>query len=336
LTREIKRANISALDWNDLVNEVFVPMDVQPVNEENYRAAIDAVRLGPLSLAKITADAEIVQHPASHQSRTQDRRLFLHLQLQGRMGVSQGGHQVWLEPGDISLADSAIPFTLEHRDRCSVLVVTIPFDQMKQHLPNPEQMAGRKFPGDQGFSQTLSLMLRSLWSQAEQGRCCPEIADRAARHLLDMLTTSWLSMAGVTVADSAAAASRRIQVCRYIEANLRDPELTTRSVAAAFRISTRYLHMVFAEQGETVSGYILRRRLEQCAKQFGDPLWNKRTITEIAFGWGFNNATHFARVFRNTYGQSPRDFRLNCRNAQLAAQSRSEGGLVLPLSKAVA
>jgi len=251
------------------------------------------------------------------------------------MGVCQEGRQVWLDHGDIAICDSALPYSLEHDERCSILVLTIPFEQLKQHLPNPDHIIGRKFSGNQGFSQTISLMLQSLWAQAGDG-FSTAIGNRIAAHVLDMLTTTWMSTTGVTVAESAAAASRRIQICRYIESNLRDPELTTRSVAAAFRISTRYLHMVLSARGETVSGYILRRRLEQCAKHFADPLWTKRTITEIAFGWGFNNATHFARVFRNTYHLSPRDYRNNCRSDQSLPQQRPDDRLNLTLNRAVA
>jgi AraC-like DNA-binding protein len=39
------------------------------------------------------------------------------------------------------------------------------------------------------------------------------------------------------------------------------------------------------------------------------------SITYVAHRWGFVNATHFSRVFRETYGMSPRDWReLNRRN----------------------
>ncbi len=136
--------------------------------------------------------------------------------------------------------------------------------------------------------------------------------NRVSNSILDMVATSWLMANGRKTSESAVAESRRIQIKRYIEANLRDPELTARSTAAAFGISPRYLHMLFANQDETVCNYILRRRLEQCVKQFSDPLWKKHTITEIAFSWGFNNATHFARVFREHYDTSPRDFRNGC------------------------
>jgi len=34
-----------------------------------------------------------------------------------------------------------------------------------------------------------------------------------------------------------------------------------------------------------------------------------RHVSEIAFAWGFNDLSHFGRVFREHFGMSPRDFR---------------------------
>ncbi len=59
-----------------------------------------------------------------------------------------------------------------------------------------------------------------------------------------------------------------------------------------------------------MSTYILRRRLEECARQLADPRWRGHSISDIAFGWGFNSAPHFSRSFRELYGTSPRDYRL--------------------------
>jgi AraC-like DNA-binding protein len=167
---------------------------------------------------------------------------------------------------------------------------------------------GVKLSGDKGLSHTTSVMLRSVWAQAENG-LPPEIGARIGASLLDVFATAWIDTAGMRVAESATALARRIRIRRYIEASLRDPDLTARSVASAFGISPRYLHIIFANEGETVSNYILRRRLEECGKQLADEMWRRRTITEVAFGWGFNNATHFARVFKDHYGLAPRDYR---------------------------
>jgi AraC-like DNA-binding protein len=67
--------------------------------------------------------------------------------------------------------------------------------------------------------------------------------------------------------------------------------------------------MIFATSSETVSSYILRRRLEECARQLSDPHWSGHSIAEIAFAWGFNSASHFTRSFRDRFGASPRHYR---------------------------
>jgi AraC-like DNA-binding protein len=65
----------------------------------------------------------------------------------------------------------------------------------------------------------------------------------------------------------------------YIHAHLHDPELTPTRIAEACRITTRYLHLVFSDQEETVARYILRRRLEECARAA-----IKRTPKPVGYG----------------------------------------------------
>nr|WP_291557272.1 helix-turn-helix domain-containing protein [Comamonas sp. SCN 65-56] len=40
-----------------------------------------------------------------------------------------------------------------------------------------------------------------------------------------------------------------------------------------------------------------------------DPRASARSVSEIAFAWGFNDAAHFSRAFKNRFGCSPRDMR---------------------------
>jgi len=32
-------------------------------------------------------------------------------------------------------------------------------------------------------------------------------------------------------------------------------------------------------------------------------------VSEVAFSWGFNDATHFSRSFKEQFGLSPRDWK---------------------------
>jgi AraC-like DNA-binding protein len=74
-------------------------------------------------------------------------------------------------------------------------------------------------------------------------------------------------------------------------------------------MTTRYLHHLFSDQDETVARYILRRRLEACSRALLSPSQRGRTVTAIAFDYGFNSPTHFGRVFRAKFGATPREYR---------------------------
>ena len=294
--------------WNDLVAEVFSPMETHAVRPDEFEAEVRYTDLGRMGLANAVSRPAQVHRLAKHIARSRQQHYFLHTQIEGKLLVEQDGKEALLSQGDLVLTDSAQPYSLSYAEPCSTLVLIIPPDEIKRRLPSVDDVLGVKLSGRQGLSHTTSVMLRSVWEQAQDG-LPPDIGDRIGASLLDVFATSWIDTAGVKVAELATSLSRRIRIKRYIEANLRDPELTARSVAAAFGISPRYLHIIFSNETETVSNYVLRRRLEECGKQLADKLWRRRTITEVAFGWGFNNATHFARVFKDHYGLAPRDYR---------------------------
>ncbi|MBL8552460.1 MAG: helix-turn-helix domain-containing protein [Hyphomonadaceae bacterium] len=294
--------------WNGLVAEVFSAMETKAVHPDDFEAEVRWTTLGPFGIANVTSQPAQVHRSARHIARERSQHYFLHTQIEGALTVAQDGKEAVLNEGDLVLTDSAEPYSLSYASPCSTLVLIIPPEEIRRRLPCVDDVLGVKLSGERGLSQTTSLMLRSVWQNAQNG-LPPEVGARIGASLLDVFATSWIDTAGMRVAESATALARRVRIRRHIEANLRDPELTARSVAAAFGISPRYLHIIFASEGETVSNYILRRRLEECGRQLADELWRRRTITEVAFGWGFNNATHFARVFKDHYGLAPRDYR---------------------------
>jgi AraC-like DNA-binding protein len=68
--------------------------------------------------------------------------------------------------------------------------------------------------------------------------------------------------------------------------------------------------MVFRGESDTLSRYIQRRRVEESARALADPMRRTLSITAIATAHGFKSQAHFSRVFRESYGVAPRDFRL--------------------------
>ena len=65
---------------------------------------------------------------------------------------------------------------------------------------------------------------------------------------------------------------------------------------------------MFEPTGTTFGRYVLRRRLEECrAALIANPA---RSVTDIAFGWGFSSLASFYRAFQAAFGMA----RANCAN----------------------
>jgi AraC-like DNA-binding protein len=93
---------------------------------------------------------------------------------------------------------------------------------------------------------------------------------------------------------------------------LRDPTLSVNDIAAHLRLSPSTIHRAFAGEPSSLNAWIWNQRLDGAKRELCDPALINRTISEIAFGWGFNEAAHFSRVFKHRFGCSPRELRAEC------------------------
>ena len=95
----------------------------------------------------------------------------------------------------------------------------------------------------------------------------------------------------------------------HIRAHLADPKLCLATTAAALGISPRYVNDLLSDENTSFQRHVLTERLAHCERDLSSPMLAHRHVSEIAFAWGFNDLSHFGRVFREHYGMSPRDWR---------------------------
>ena len=95
----------------------------------------------------------------------------------------------------------------------------------------------------------------------------------------------------------------------YIQGHLEDADFKLTNVAAAFRLSDRYVRRVFKAAAETPSEFLRHRRLELAARRLRDRNCDHLTILAIALECGFNDPAHFSRCFYRRYGATPRTYR---------------------------
>ena len=293
--------------WTELASNTFAPQSVHPHRQE-FCANLQRTSLAGINFAVVTSSDATVTRSRSHIARSRDAYYMLHLQMAGYSVNEQGGRELELAPGDFTLVDSSRPFSLFLNGNTSVMVVRMPRMTLRKCIGSPETITLMKMPGGSGASGIASRFLQDLWSKSRDALAFG-VADRYACIVLDLLACAYADVPKADADRSCNANVLRVRIIDYIEHYLSDCDLGPEAIATRFRISPRYLHMVFGGEGETVSRYIQRRRLEKCARALKDPMQLGRNITTLAFENGFKSLPHFCRVFREHYGTSARDYR---------------------------
>lgn len=109
----------------------------------------------------------------------------------------------------------------------------------------------------------------------------------------------------VDIPDSGSDPGSRI--LEYIAAHFTDPELDLASVAHGAGVAkNRVTEEVRKQLNTTFKGYLNDLRLHEAARLLEE---SSRQITEIALAVGFNNVSHFNRLFKEKFRMSPREYR---------------------------
>jgi AraC-like DNA-binding protein len=137
----------------------------------------------------------------------------------------------------------------------------------------------------------------------------PDSGGDAAIRDDDLFNVLRLSLAHGIPAAALRPDVRLTALLGYCRDNLTNPELSPQMVAAHFGISVRTLHLRFAQIGQSFGRWLLGHRLEACRAALRDPAQQGASIAEIAYRCGFNDLSHFCKVFRTRFGETPRTCR---------------------------
>ncbi|HEV7727138.1 MAG TPA: helix-turn-helix domain-containing protein [Modestobacter sp.] len=140
-------------------------------------------------------------------------------------------------------------------------------------------------------------------------------ADPGAPHLgtatVELLRALLVSAAGgdglphpALVADSLLG-----RVLGYARAHLGEADLGPARLAAAHHVSVRHLYAECARAGISLEQWLISQRLEAARRTLDQPSGPRQSVAAVAHGWGFTDAGHFSRRFREAYGLTPREWR---------------------------
>lgn len=298
--------------WREVVWEAFVPVTLSKGDGAGFAGSVGASRIGPVGVAAITSDAQVVERTTADVRRRAGDVFFLNMPLRGHSTVSQDGRSAELDPGDFAVVDGTRPFSLRFDSGFEQLSLMLPHELLMPLLAAPEAITGRAVRGDTGLGAVASGALRPFFEGVA-------VDSAMARPLAERLA----SLIALSLGSGAAASGSRAALTQAaldeVERSLGDSELTPATVAARVGISTRYLHQLFSARGPSFGRWLLGRRLECCRADLADPELAHWTIGEIGWRNGFADPSYLARAFRRAYGVSPGEHRRTTAGAHAQA-----------------
>lgn len=292
--------------WLTSLRQVCGNFDAQPPNGTPFLGDIKRLPTVGLEVAEITTNAKHITRRRLNADKEDDRHCFLILQRRGRADIYQNGHSVSLNAGEMALVDSVRECEILPRGLIDHASFHLPRQDLVKHLDKGDIPFGKlQVAGPSG--DILQMMIRRTLSlgpgEADEGE-----GQALCAAMIALLRAQSRSMTHPEE-DSNTAEHLYRSAKLLIEQKLQDPDLSPTKVAARLNVSVRQLYRIFETQAETVARYIQRRRLERSAEALSCSVQGHRSITDIAFEWGFTDSAHFSRAFKKAFGQSPRDYR---------------------------
>lgn len=295
--------------WTDMVCSTYVQLDCDAAaGSTTIEGDISADELATLQLSRVTATPQIVRRTAAKIAHASEDYFLVSIQTQGEGVVAQDGRTARLAPGDFTLYDSTRPYELRFDGPFQQYVLRLPGPTLRTALRDTQSLTASTVSGQRGAGQLMIGMIQTL--VADIATLAPESATAVAESVTQILIAGLSALPAARQQPvSHLTAYHREQIRACARARLRDPHLTVASMAAQLRVSPSTLHRAWAGEACSIAEWIWAQRLDAARRDLCDPGMGARSVSEIAFSWGFNDAAHFSRAFRARFACSARELR---------------------------
>ena len=285
--------------WSDALTDLCGRFDIDLLETGKFDGLINFTSVSRLKLCQIEASSHRIGHAASHIRNSDHPYVKILFQTHGISHFEQEGRRVEIRPGDCLVYDVSCPHTIISPAMTRHDVVIVPKELLRERGLGSGNIAACKISSTGGTGRIAHDCVHAVFREAT--KLSPQSAAGVADSLIDLLLLP-LRDADATL-DRVGPEAMYVRAQAFIREHLRDPELSIDQISSALQCTKRYLHMLFSDRGITVSDYIWRTRLQHCRQELENPCG--KTITDVAFSWGFSSSSHFSRVFRKYFGVVP-------------------------------
>jgi AraC-like DNA-binding protein len=288
--------------WREVVCRTVVSVDIEPLNANEFYSKATVCRLPGLGVVFVDT---VAMHMNHSRELIRDDDLSFVAAPTCQWAGSQAGRNPICQPGDGMLMNNAEVGSITLAADARFTSFGMPVAAIAPLVSDLDAAIARPIPAD---NAALKLLVGYLENARDaQALVTPQLQQLAVTHVYDLVAMAL----GATrdageIAKGRGVRAARLRAARtFILRNLARHELSAAVVAAHLGVTPRYIHMLFQQQRESFSEFLLGQRLERALAALVDPRFTSRPISTVAFDSGFSDLSYFNRTFRRRFGMTP-------------------------------
>ena len=223
--------------------------------------------------------------------------------------ASQFGREISINPGGAVVLTNSEQSSITFPSSTRILVLNISRRKLRPLLRDFDDVLAHQIPNQVEALPLLSNYIDGLIYGPVLND--PDVVRLVVDQIYDLaaLTMGATRDAAEIAKNRGLRAARLREIKADIAVKLADPKLSVEWVALRQRVSSRYIQMLFEQEGTTFSQYLIGQRLARAYRLLTDSRFADRSITSVAFDAGFSDLSYFNRTFRRCYGGTPSEVR---------------------------
>jgi AraC-like DNA-binding protein len=289
--------------WRETFGRAVVRVDIESLSERPFHAKATLRALPGLRTIACSGSA-------ARNRRTQalaadgDECVGLFINFGAKAAVSQRDTDVVLGRGDATLISHDPSIVMPSPD--GFVGVIVPRAALAVRTKEVNEAILPLIPRTTDALRLLVSYLRSIRDKLPL--VSPELRQMVVDHVQDLIALALRPCEKQNGRILSAVAHARLAVALdYIAGNFHDPELNVGKVARRQHISPRYLQRIIETTGLPFTAHVNEFRLQRAFSLLAEN--SDRRIIDIALQAGFSDISHFNRLFRSRFGDTPTGIR---------------------------
>lgn len=293
--------------WKDIVCNNVINVDCEKTHADaDFNGRLRVENYSDVILSEMHSQACRFIRNTEHIHKTKNDFILVTLRLNSKARKTLDAKSYNVTSGDISIYHGTRASRLNVNDNVDALIYQFPINHLYKFIKHPEDLHGSLISNKSQLGKLISNYILTL--ATEIGRIAPATVPVIFDNFLQLLFLGLTSDKQNDMHAECAQLPLLTQIKDYITLNLANPLLSPEYIARNFRISLRYLYNLFENDDATLCQFIMNERLILANKRLLQESSTK-SISEIAFDSGFNNVSHFCKIFKKKYNVTPSELR---------------------------